>query len=64
MFFQRKDKIEASDKYIKVNEAKRRRAIQKYQTEIKLRIQKERELDELVKQLNDLKKRLVFNVFF
>ncbi|KAJ8308467.1 hypothetical protein KUTeg_013341, partial [Tegillarca granosa] len=54
---ERKDKIEASEKYIKVNEAKRRRAIQKYQTEIKLRIQKERELDDLVKQLEELKKK-------
>ena len=45
------------EKFIKENDAKRRRAIQKYQTELRLKDQKSRELDILWYELEELKAR-------
>ena len=47
------------EKFIEENEAKRRRAIQKYQSEVKLKDQKNRELEALTMELNQLKARSV-----
>lgn len=55
--FQMKDRVAKFEKFIKENEAKRRRAIQKYHTEVKLKEQKNREYDMLVEQLEELKAR-------
>ena len=52
-----RDRVSKFEKFIKENEAKRRRAIQKYQTEVKLKEQKSQELDLLLEQLNLLKAR-------
>lgn len=52
-----KEKVASCEKFIKDQEAKRRRAIVKYQTEVKLREQKTNELEEMLKNLEDLKKR-------
>ena len=52
-----RDRVNKFEKFIKENEAKRRRAIQKYQNEVKLKEQKHRELDILLQQLQDLKTR-------
>ena len=52
-----RDRVSKFEKFIKENEAKRRRAIQKYQTEVKLKEQKSQELDMLLEQLNLLKAR-------
>ena len=38
-----KERVSKFDKFIKENEAKRRRAIQKYQTELRLKEQKTKE---------------------
>ncbi|XP_013414072.1 coiled-coil domain-containing protein 42 homolog [Lingula anatina] len=54
---QMKEKVSQYEKFIKENEAKRRRAIQKYQNEVKLREQRTRELEMLQEQLEDLKQR-------
>jgi len=45
------------EKFIEENDAKRRRAIQKYQTELKLKNQKNGELDVLTIELEQLKAR-------
>ena len=52
-----KDRVTKFNKFIKENEAKRRRAIQKYQTEVRLREQKHSEYDTLCQQLEELKAR-------
>lgn len=52
-----KDRVAKFEKFIQENEAKRRRAIQKYQTEVKLRGQKLTEYEMLCLQLADLKQR-------
>merc|ERR1711976_899124 len=52
-----RDRVNKFEKFIKENEAKRRRAIQKYQNEVKLKEQKHREHDLLLQQLQDLKSR-------
>ncbi|KAK3093354.1 hypothetical protein FSP39_014401 [Pinctada imbricata] len=52
-----KAKVSKFDKFIKDNEAKRRRAIQKYQTEVLLKEQKQSEYEMLCEQLAALKKR-------
>ena len=52
-----KDLVVKFEKYIRENEAKRRRAIQKYQQEVKLKEQKSREFDMLCQMLEDLKQR-------
>ncbi|XP_033734835.1 coiled-coil domain-containing protein 42 like-2-like [Pecten maximus] len=54
---QMKDEFTNCEKYIKDYEAKRRRAIQKYQTELKLKDQKTKELEMLQQQMEDLKRR-------
>lgn len=54
---QMKDRVKKFEKFIDETEAKRRRAIHKYQTELKLKEQKESELDQLVTQLDELKDR-------
>ncbi len=52
-----KEQVSKFEKFIKENEAKRRRAIQKYQTEVKLREQKHREHDFLQLQLDELREK-------
>lgn len=52
---QMKDRVTKFEKFISDNEAKRRRAIQKYQTEVRLKEQKTRELEELTAELEQLK---------
>ncbi|XP_046582306.1 cilia- and flagella-associated protein 73-like [Haliotis rubra] len=54
---QMKDRVSKFEKFIQENEAKRRRALQKYQQEVRLRIQKTSEFDLLLQQLEDLKAR-------
>ncbi|XP_061174002.1 uncharacterized protein LOC133183078 [Saccostrea echinata] len=51
------NKVAKFDKFIKDNDAKRRRAIQKYQTEVLLKEQKQKEYEELCEQLAELKRR-------
>ena len=46
-----KDRVTKFEKFIADNEAKRRRAIQKYQVEVRTREQKTRELEELSAEL-------------
>ena len=53
--FQIRDRVGKFEKFIKENDAKRRRAIQKYQTELKLKDQKTRELDLLWQEMEQLK---------
>ena len=57
VFLQMKDLVMKFEKYIKENEAKRRRAIQKYQIEVKLKEQKSQEYDMLCANLDELKAR-------
>ena len=45
-----KERVSKFDKFIKENEAKRRRAIQKYQTELRLKEQKTKEHEVSVKK--------------
>ncbi|XP_074662239.1 coiled-coil domain-containing protein 42 homolog [Tubulanus polymorphus] len=52
-----KDRVAKFEKFIKENEAKRTRAIQKYHGEVKLKEQKTTEHDMLTKQLEELKER-------
>ncbi|XP_076464396.1 coiled-coil domain-containing protein 42 homolog [Babylonia areolata] len=52
-----KDRVSKFEKFIQENEAKRRRAIQKYQQEVKLKDQKISEYDLLLEQLEELKAR-------
>ena len=52
------NKVAKFDKFIKDNDAKRRRAIQKYQIEVLLKEQKQTEYEQLCEQLAKLKKRL------
>ncbi len=52
-----KDRVSKFEKFIKENEAKRRRAIQKYQTEVKLKEQKNKEHDMFMTQLEELRQR-------
>ena len=54
-----KDRVTKFEKFIQENEAKRRRAIQKYQTEVKLKEQKTDEYEQLCLQLEELKQRSV-----
>lgn len=51
------NKVAKFDKFIKDNDAKRRRAIQKYQIEVLLKEQKQTEYEQLCEQLAALKKR-------
>lgn len=55
MGWQMKDEFANCEKYIKDYEAKRRRAIQKYQTELRLKEQKTIEYEMLLQQMEDLK---------
>ncbi|XP_033104732.1 coiled-coil domain-containing protein 42 homolog [Anneissia japonica] len=52
-----KDRVQKFEKFIQDNEAKRRRAIHKYQTELRLKEQKTQEFEMLKEQLEDLKDR-------
>lgn len=52
-----KDRVSKFEKFIQENEAKRRRAIQKYQQEVKLSEQKTNEFNQLLEQLEALKAR-------
>lgn len=52
-----KDRVTKFEKFIADNESKRRRAIQKYQTEVKLKEQKTRELEELLIEFEKLKEK-------
>lgn len=52
-----KDRVSKFEKFIQENEAKRRRAIQKYQQEVRLNDQKTSEYDQLLEQLEELKAR-------
>lgn len=54
---QMKERVNKFDKFIKETEAKRRRAIHKYQTELKLKEQKQLEYEQLLEQLLELKHR-------
>jgi len=54
-----KDRVNKFEKFIKENEAKRRRAIQKYQQEVKLKEQKDREYELLRQQQSELQARCV-----
>lgn len=54
---QMNNKVAKFDKFIKDNDAKRRRAIQKYQIEVLLKEQKQTEYEQLCEQLAALKKR-------
>ncbi|XP_072031404.1 coiled-coil domain-containing protein 42 homolog [Amphiura filiformis] len=54
---QMKERVNKFDKFIKETEAKRRRAIHKYQTELKLKEQKQIEYEQLLEQLAELKQR-------
>ena len=53
--FQMKDRVSKFENFLKENELKRRRAIQKYQTEVKLKDQKTKELESLEDELEMLK---------
>lgn len=53
--WQIRNRVGKFEKFIKENDAKRRRAIQKYQTELKLKDQKTRELDSLWQEMEQLK---------
>jgi len=55
-----RERVGKFEKFIEENDAKRRRAIQKYQTELKLKTQKNRELDVLSTELEQLKARCVY----
>lgn len=57
--FQMRDRVNKFEKFIKENEAKRRRAIQKYQTEVKTREQKHTEHEMVQQQLASLETRSV-----
>ena len=50
-----KDRVEKFDKFIQETEAKRRRAIHKYQQELKVKEQKQTEHQLLLEQLDELK---------
>lgn len=64
-FPQIRERVGKFEKFIEENDAKRRRAIQKYQTELKLKNQKNRELDVLSTELDQLKARCDdFSFFF
>ena len=52
---QMKDRVSKFENFLKENELKRRRAIQKYQTEVKLKEQKSTELEQLEEELEMLK---------
>ncbi|KAL5008603.1 hypothetical protein ScPMuIL_014184 [Solemya velum] len=52
-----KDRTAKFEKFIKENEAKRKRAIQKYQAEVKLKEQKQDEFDILCEQMEELEQR-------
>lgn len=52
-----KDRVSKFEKFIQENEAKRRRAIQKYQQEVKLKDQKAIEFSSLNDQLYHYKQR-------
>ena len=56
-FSQMKERVNKFDKFIQETEAKRRRAIHKYQTELKLKEQKQIEYEQLLEQLAELKQR-------
>lgn len=58
-FLQMNNKVAKFDKFIKDNDAKRRRAIQKYQIEVLLKEQKQTEYEQLCEQLAALKRRSV-----
>jgi len=51
-----RERVTKFEKFIADNEAKRRRAIQRYQTEVRLNEQKSRELEELRVELEQQKK--------
>ena len=53
--FQIRDRVGKFEKFIQENDAKRRRAIQKYQTELKLKEAKKSESDILATELNTLR---------
>ena len=55
LFLQMKDKVSKFENFLKENELKRRRAIQKYQTEVKMKEQKSAELQSLEEELELLK---------
>lgn len=57
-----RERVNKFEKFIEENDAKRRRAIQKYQTELKLKNQKNGELDVLTIELEQLKARWVLGL--
>jgi hypothetical protein len=58
-----KDRVAKFETFLKENELKRRRAIQKYQTEVKLKEQKTEELIKLQDELDNVKDLYVFYNF-
>lgn len=50
-----KDRVSKFENFLKENELKRRRAIQKYQTEVKLKEQKTKELEQVEDELDTVK---------
>ena len=58
-----KDRVSKFEKFIQENEAKRRRAIQKYQQEVKLKEQKALEFSSIHDQLEQYKHRLDVTTF-
>ena len=55
--FQIRDRVGKFEKFIQENDAKRRRAIQKYQTELKLKESKTTEANALSNELDALRSR-------
>ncbi|KAK2183881.1 hypothetical protein NP493_293g03048 [Ridgeia piscesae] len=55
-----KDRVSKFEKFIQDNESKRRRAIQKYQMEVRLKEQKKLELEYLKKELEDLTNKYIY----
>lgn len=60
LYKQMKDRVTKFEKFIQENEAKRRRAIQKYQQEVRLKEQKSIEFSSLSDQLQHFKNRYFF----
>lgn len=52
-----KDRVSKFEKFVQDNESKRRRAIQKYQFEVRLKEQKKLEMENLQRELEELTNR-------
>ncbi|KAI0241886.1 hypothetical protein LSAT2_015740 [Lamellibrachia satsuma] len=55
-----KDRVSKFEKFVQDNESKRRRAIQKYQVEVRLKEQKKLEMENLQRELEELTNRQVY----